>query len=217
MSFYRTSVGRALLVLVASCKPSTPGLRPSPVANQPDAGSQPDARSYPDAGSLCATTGQVPAWRRPEYFQIGDPQQPSPDVRVLGAEVFFHEWPPIPPHYDAMWPEQLEKSSYKIRCRVDDSATLQRMWEGYKSVRASAPASVCPVYDARLMVVFSTSDHKHRWVAIGRPCGLGSRTLMVTDDYQQHEKDGALLRELANVVGAVADVEKADRAAKESR
>jgi len=40
---------------------------------------------------------------------------------------------------------------------------------------------------------------------------------MVTDDYQQHEKDGALLRELANVVGAVADVEKADRAAKESR
>ena len=145
-------------------------------------------------------------------MEVRDPGQPGPDVRVLSAEVFFHQWPPEPPDWVAMRPEELTKSSYRVRCRVDDSAALQRMWEGYKSVRASGPpgdSDPCHVFDAHIMVVFSTSDNERRWVAAGRPCWSGSRTLMLMDDYQRHERNGALLRDLAEVVGAVADMQRA--------
>lgn len=190
------------LLFMASCRPSTSSssVCPRPTASPPDAG----------FSWSCTTKGQIPYRGTPWNTATRVPQPPGPDVRVLSAEVFFDEWPFAPPHGGAVEPEQLSQSSYKVRCRVDDSAALQRMWERYKAVRASAPpgdSATCPAWDAHIMVVFSSSDSERRWVAAGRPCGYGSRTLMVTEDYQRHERNGGLLRELAEVVGAVGDMQ----------
>jgi hypothetical protein len=105
-------------------------------------------------------------------------------------------------------PENLKTSWYRKREIVESQIVTDKLWKAYKAVRSSSavPLSTECQYDARIMVVFSTSEPAERWVAAGQTC----RILMLTDDYQLHEKDGALLRELADVVGAGSELGNAD-------
>lgn len=190
----------AFVLVLLSCKPSTTAVT-----------------ATEDRRTRCATTGQRPSSNRDLEVEIHDPGDPGPDVRAISAEVFFSEWPPASvsgPEYMQTRPNQLKRSFYSARCRVADPASIRRLWAAYKAARSSSAVFdlKCPLdptaTDARLMVVFSTSDHSDRWVAAGLPCT--DRPLMTTEDYRLHEKDGALLRELADIVGARAEIEAAD-------
>lgn len=194
------SVRSVVILVLLSCHPSTAAVTVTE-----------------DRRTTCSTTGQVPTSNRDLEVEIHDPGDPGPDVHPVSAEVFFSRWPPASvsgPEYSQIGPNQLKRSFYSARCRITDPASVRRLWDAYRAARSSrivfdlnCPADPTAT-DARIMVAFSSSDHADRWVAAGLICR--GRLLMTTDDYRLHEKDGALLRELADIVGARAEIEAAD-------
>ena len=206
----------AACAIVASCKRIPPSATPNAPMYVADGG---DAQGTREKHT--PTTGGVDSHHYPlgreaptAYEQshiFRDPGPPGTEVRILSAEVYFRHWPPAPcggPECSLAWPEDLRTSYYRKRQRVQDPTSVDMLWRAYKAVRSSAaipPSKNCQD-DARIMVVFSTTEPAERWVAAGQTC----RVLMVTDDYQLHEKDAVLLRELADTVGVSEELEKAD-------
>jgi hypothetical protein len=144
----------------------------------------------------------------PHTVVIRDPGPPTPDVRVLGAEVRFRHWPSGFcgfPECSEVTPNELLKRNYRTRQRVESRAAIEGLWGQYKVVRTSkvVPFSADCQDLARIIVVFCTSEPAVRWLAVGDTC----RILMLTDDYQLHEKAGPLFRELAEIVGVRKELE----------
>ncbi len=181
--------------------PAHRGLCPPPGLDDPNGG------LVSSSVSKLGPSGQVVT----KQFAIHLPRTLVSGVRPVCAEVFFSEWPRFDtcgaPECDSTEPWELRTTHYRLRRQIDDPEVLDRLWSDYVSVRATPgqlPFGACE-HDARIMVVFYTPEPDTRWVAAGVSC----RTMMLTDDLRLHEKDGPVLREMAEALGVREEMEKA--------
>lgn len=194
-----------------SCAPATSLTQPAPPTTAvplPDA-SVPAEEEHENVRCPGVVPLTPDAATPPHSVVIRDPGPPAADVRVLGAEVRFRHWPTGFcgfPECSEVTPIELQKLNYRKRQRVESRSAIDSLWKQYKAVRTSAIVPFVEECDdrVRMIVVFCTSEPAVRWLAVGDSC----RILMLTDDYQLHEKYGPLFRELANIVGVRKELEK---------
>jgi hypothetical protein len=156
-------------------------------------------------------TGSEPT---PDMTQV--PGLPEPSVHPGHAEVFFSRWlTTCAGHEWCLVLSAADLSSaayYTKRVRVSDPVLVERLWADYITVKASKleqPSGDC-LDDARIMVVFRTSEPTLRWFAAGQGCPPpGGKVMMVTEGRWLHEKNGAVLRDMADAIGVTAQMETA--------
>jgi hypothetical protein len=141
-------------------------------------------------------------------MRVRDLGTPGANVHVLRTEAFFRAWPAVcgAPECTTTFPEGLKSTEYQKRLRIDDPALVERLWKDYVLARASSacPPSGCYAHDdcaddAKIMVVFCTSEPAERWLAAGNSAACG-QPLMVTEDYRFHARNGPIIRDLAEAI-----------------
>ena len=139
---------------------------------------------------------------------IRDLGPPGRNVHVTRAEVVFRWWPAVcgGPECETTFPEKLRAMRDTRRKSLNDPLLVERLWKDYGTIRASGerPYNGC-VDDARIMVRFCTSEPAERWLAAGASCDV----LMVTEDRRLHERNGPVLRDMADAIGVTAQMEAA--------
>jgi len=185
----------------------------------PSTGSSVPAPSPPiaDASGIASPAPPEATANEPAFDMKRVPGMPGANIHPSRAEVFFRDWHAscAPP---GGWcvlisPDDLtSKAYYTKRVTVSDPAVVERLWADYIAVKSSKvvmPSADCGD-DARIMAVFHTSEPTLRWFAAGQGCPApGGKVMMVVEGRWLREKNGQVLRDMADDIGVAAQMEAA--------